>query len=197
MANFNEKEKRIFTAVLALAGRGVDMKSVKMQEIAAEANFGKSTLYEYFTSKEELLHATMSYCLQQEVELLGPQVERCSSLNQLLDVLFDYAEGLVQERVAAYGMMGQVFGGSREAERCPMMEEVTKLFWQLVDFAAGLAKMEALQAEDREYLSHVLFSTLMSYSVAVLRMKNTNQLTVEQREILRSHSRKMLLNALH
>ena len=43
---WSEKEERIFKAVLALADRGVDMRTVKMQEIAAEADFGKSTLYE-------------------------------------------------------------------------------------------------------------------------------------------------------
>lgn len=191
-----EKEKNIFGAVLALADRGVDLSSVKMQEIAAEADVGKSTLYEYFSSKEELLTATMSFCLQQEVELLAPQVEHCGGFNRLIDVFFCYIDGLVRERVAAYSMLGQVFGGKQPEDQCPMFRTVSELFDQLMNFAAALAKQDGFAADDVEYFSHVLFSTMMSHAITLLRMKNMGLLSDREQEKLCEKSRRMLLKAL-
>ncbi len=193
---YGEKETKIFKAVLALADRGVDLSSVKMQEVAAEADVGKSTLYEYFASKEELLAATMSFCLQHEVELLGPNLQSCDSFNALLDTLFSYADGLVQERVAAYGMLGQVFGGHQNMEKCPMLQNVTRLFNQLVEFAAKLAEKDGYHFDDTEYFGHVIFSTMMPYAVSMLRMKNMGQLNEESHKKLRAYSKKMLLKVL-
>ena len=191
-----EKERNIFSAVLALAGRGEDLSAMKMQEIAAEADVGKSTLYEYFKSKEELLMATMSYCLQQEVELLGPKVQGCRSFEQLLEAMFDYISGLVQERVAAYSMLGQVLGGRQPSDKCPMKQEITDLVNRLMEFAANLAEQDGLSVSDREYFHHVMFSTLMPHAVSLLRLKNMNNLNDSAQETLRKNSRTMLLKAL-
>ncbi len=192
----SEKEKVFFHAILALAGRGVDLNSVKMQAIADEAGLGKSTIYEYFKNKEELLLATMEYCLGNEIDYLGKKLADCRSFCALLDQLLSYVNGLVQERAAAYSMLCQVFGGRGDSQSCPMLEQVHVAIEQLMDFSCQLAEKEDLSTVDRDYFVHVLLSGMMSHAVTLLRMKNLGQLNEKEIYLLEERSRRMILSSL-
>ena len=50
-----QRETAVYQAVLRLIGNGADITKLRVQEIAAEAGIGKGTVYEYFSSKEEIL----------------------------------------------------------------------------------------------------------------------------------------------
>lgn len=62
---YTDKQIQVFTGVLALARQGVDMASLRVQQIADAAGLGKGTLYEYFSSKEEILAGTVHWSLTQ------------------------------------------------------------------------------------------------------------------------------------
>lgn len=62
---YTDKQIQVFTGVLALARQGVDMGSLRVQQIADAAGLGKGTLYEYFSSKEEILAGTVHWSLNQ------------------------------------------------------------------------------------------------------------------------------------
>lgn len=59
-----QTKEKIFQGVLSLAQQGVPLYEVKVQAIATAAGLGKGTLYEYFSSKEEILAATMLWCME-------------------------------------------------------------------------------------------------------------------------------------
>lgn len=193
---FSEKEEKIFQAVLALAERGINLTTVKMQEIAAEAEIGKSTLYEYFVSKEELLLSAMSYCLEHEIHLLAPQLQNIDSFQNMIDVLLEYISGLVKERVAAYGMLGQVFAGNQETQKCPMNSKVDEQFSCLVKYAAALLEKDGKDRVDEAYLAQVLFSVMMGHAMTLLRLKKQENLSQEAERQLCEQSRKMLLSCI-
>lgn len=194
---WSEKEKRIFKAVLALADRGVDMRTVKMQEIAAEADFGKSTLYEYFPSKEELLLETMRYCLQQESAFFLPKVESCRSFSQLTEVLLDYLDQLVRERASSYRMLVQVFGGQGGQNSCPFSGKAFAVFQRMARYSHELARQEGLAVDMEEnYFHFVLLSALLNHGVALLRMKNDRILTRENKQRLDGYTRRLLYASL-
>lgn len=66
----NEKKGLLYEAVLELMHEKPDISSIKVAEIAARANMGKSTVYEYFDSKEQLIvEAIISICLLGAQEL--------------------------------------------------------------------------------------------------------------------------------
>lgn len=60
------KTIRIFEAVLALRNEGVDLNNLTVAEIAKKAGIGKGTVYDYLSSKEEIIVKALAYeyCLQ-------------------------------------------------------------------------------------------------------------------------------------
>ena len=70
-----QTREKIFQGVLSLAQQGVPMYEVKVQAIATAAGLGKGTLYEYFSSKEEILAAGSSYRVI-AAALTAPQAEQ-------------------------------------------------------------------------------------------------------------------------
>ena len=68
------KQQDILAAALKVfARRGI--KNVKMAEIAREAGIGKGTIYEYFRSKEEVLHAAFRHFLEAVEAEIGRRLE--------------------------------------------------------------------------------------------------------------------------
>ena len=65
---YTDKEISVFKGVMALSKEGKKIYNVTVQDIAKAANVGKGTLYEYFSSKEEILLNTIVYYLSLENE---------------------------------------------------------------------------------------------------------------------------------
>lgn len=64
--NYTEKEKQIFGGVLRLAKSGVDLSKITAQQIADSAGVGKATIYDYFSSKEEIVQGALLYSISAE-----------------------------------------------------------------------------------------------------------------------------------
>ena len=62
-----ERETALYEAALRLIARGVNPAAMKVQQIADEARIGKGTVYEYFASKEEILHGMALHCCETEI----------------------------------------------------------------------------------------------------------------------------------
>ena len=62
-----EREIALYEAALRLIASGVNPAAMKVQQIADEAGIGKGTVYEYFASKEEILHGTTLQGLEEAV----------------------------------------------------------------------------------------------------------------------------------
>ena len=62
------KKEKIFEGVMRLAREGADLRLVTVQQIADAAGIGKGTLYEYFSSREEIIAATLMYAVDAELE---------------------------------------------------------------------------------------------------------------------------------
>lgn len=69
-----DRRTQIMDAFLGLIRQGRSIRSITVQEIATASGMGKGTLYEYFSSKEEILVQTLQYCAAQELT----RVERCA-----------------------------------------------------------------------------------------------------------------------
>jgi len=64
---------RIIEVVIEMIKQNVNVSTVSLSEIAKKANIGKSTVYEHFQNKEELIHcAYMQILNYYENELLAP-----------------------------------------------------------------------------------------------------------------------------
>ena len=55
MKKYTEKELTIFSGVLKLAREGTDLSKITARQIADAAGVGKATIYDYFSTKEEII----------------------------------------------------------------------------------------------------------------------------------------------
>ena len=92
---YSPKEIAAFRGLLQLAAGGNCFSNIKVQDIATAAGIGKGTLYEYFSSKEDILSCTMLYTLQQFADWMEQQITRDVSLHA---VLARFLDALEQER---------------------------------------------------------------------------------------------------
>ena len=60
---YSPKEIAIFEGLFQLAADGKSFSGIKVQDIATVAGIGKGTVYEYFSSKEEILSGAILFAL--------------------------------------------------------------------------------------------------------------------------------------
>lgn len=67
-----EKNKKeiIYEATLSLIEENYNFSQIKVGDIAKRANIGKGTIYEYFSSKEEVISETIAYMIKRWVKSL-------------------------------------------------------------------------------------------------------------------------------
>lgn len=86
------KKQAIFQAVIVLLDRGLAPDSLKVSEIAAEAGIGKGTIYEYFSSKEEIITQTLVYELETTAEEILEMIRSAGSFEGIVRKLLDWIE---------------------------------------------------------------------------------------------------------
>lgn len=65
---YTEKEIDVFFAILELIKNGADFRSITVSEIASAAGIGKGTVYEYFSSKNDMVAKAIVYILSNELK---------------------------------------------------------------------------------------------------------------------------------
>lgn len=124
MARRGEKENAVYEAVLRLMARGEQLHTVTVQQIAQEAGIGKGTVYEYFTSREEILTKTFLRRIEQEIQALAARVDLAPDFDAKLESLLDAARETMRTQpscikllladVHAAGVMEELCGSLRE-----------------------------------------------------------------------------------
>ena len=66
--NDNDKKKSILYATIKLLNSGIQSHKLKISDIALEAGVGKGTVYEYFSSKENLIKDAVILSINEEIE---------------------------------------------------------------------------------------------------------------------------------
>lgn len=105
MQNYPEKECRVFEGVLALAEGGADLRLLTVQDIARAAGIGKGTVYEYFSSKEEILAGTILYCIENELDEAEQAMERETTFSGCLEGLGRLLEEVLEQRLVRYHLI--------------------------------------------------------------------------------------------
>ena len=84
-----EREVAIYRAALGLIEQGVNPSAMKVQQIACAAGIGKGTVYEYFSSKDEILLGVATYCFDCEIERIDAAFSCCATLSELQQAVLD------------------------------------------------------------------------------------------------------------
>lgn len=92
-----EKIENIYNVVLNLMAKKAESTSISLNDIANECNIGKSTLYEYFKSKEELLYNAIYFHLNNCLENLN-QIEGSTAK----ELFYSYLNKIFEMRESYY-----------------------------------------------------------------------------------------------
>ena len=65
------KKELIYEEVLSMLNDRVDYKSITLSELAKRCGMGKSTIYEYFTSKDEMIFNSIIFYLNRMVKFFS------------------------------------------------------------------------------------------------------------------------------
>ena len=105
-----EREIALYEAALRLIARGVSPAAMKVQQIADEAGIGKGTVYEYFASKEEILHGMALHCFDTEIARFAALLEPCTTLQGLEEAVLAYLQDLSGSRMGTYQVIASSVG---------------------------------------------------------------------------------------
>lgn len=69
------KKELIYDEVLSMLNDRVDYKSITLQEVARRCDMGKSTIYEYFKSKDEMVFNSIIFYLNKMIKFFSSSFE--------------------------------------------------------------------------------------------------------------------------
>ncbi|MEG1801241.1 MAG: TetR/AcrR family transcriptional regulator, partial [Oscillospiraceae bacterium] len=104
MKEYTEKEIAIFKGTLALASEGKNMHLVTVQDIANAAGVGKGTIYDYFSSKEEIIVRTIIYAICLENVKARQITEEKLTFREKMYAIYDIVLDSVTNRLSSFNM---------------------------------------------------------------------------------------------
>jgi len=166
MKNYTEKEICVFNGVMALSKEGKKIYNITVQDIAKAANVGKGTLYEYFSSKEEILLNTLVYFLGLENQKAQKIAQQDISFKDKVYKLYDLILKSFEDGFAAVSQ----FSSSDEMLDIPKLINDSKEYIEQVMTTRNQLIMDILQSGvdegvismdfDRDYITMVIMANL-------------------------------------
>lgn len=166
-------KEKIFQGVLSLAQQGVPLHEVKVQAIATAAGLGKGTLYEYFSSKEEILAATMLWCMERELNALEEQLARDVSFENQLENAQSFVITMLLERGSSYRVIAAALTAPQGTSKLPQQahqpleqcrERLLGLIQRMID--TGRREGKIAPGCSDEYCHYVMKAAMISVCAA-------------------------------
>lgn len=198
LKEYTPKEQAVFAAVLRLAGQGADLAALRVQQIADAAGMGKGTLYEYFTSKEEIVAGTVLWCLENELRQVSELTGHVATMDELLERAADYIDGLIAERFEAYHIIAGVMKAQKIPGACGVLGALLNRVQAMVDADYRLAQATGWLADgvEQDYFRYVLFSAMVSYAMSLAGAYHVRALTGAEKQNCRQFFRRSVCSCL-
>ncbi len=87
---YSNKELSVFQGVLKLYNEGHVFESLRMQDIADASGIPKGTIYEYFSSKEEIIAKAILYNIATELTNITRKIAEKTTFQDKLFSVFDW-----------------------------------------------------------------------------------------------------------
>lgn len=84
------KEMAIYEAYISLRDEGKNLGDIKVSDIASKAGIGKGTVYEYFSSKEEIIMKAIVYEHNKKLNELASLVTSQNKFQSKLDIALEW-----------------------------------------------------------------------------------------------------------
>ena len=130
-----QRKAKVYEAALTLTAQGVSPAAMTIQQLADAAGIGKGTVYEYFSSKDEILQGLARYCFESENERIAARFARCHTLADLENELVAYLQEVAAQRMSTYKILAISFGQQGPLPDCTddCRRQLTALTDELLD----------------------------------------------------------------
>ena len=171
-AEYKSKELMLFEAVSALLSEGKNMTKLRVSEIAERAGIGKGTVYEYFSSREELIVKAVFFRLKKHFVHVAEAVAKEESFENKIYAMLDNLYKPCEERNGDYEQIYLLFD-NKQALPEKFKEEFIKIRPTEVDIRNISERLYRHAKEDSRvgknlpaYVVQTAFmNLLMSYGV--------------------------------
>lgn len=113
---------KILSVMVDHIKKETDIKNISLSQIALEAEIGKSTVYEHFLSKEDLISETYMYLLKQYEEILTSDIEKMDFKGAFIEQIAKISYVMHDAKMIMNAIMNnhqQAFPSfSRDIEKC-------------------------------------------------------------------------------
>ncbi len=183
---YSEKEIAIFNGVIALMEKGVNPYSIKVSDIAREADVGKGTIYDYFTSKEEAISQAILYNIKIEIESAYSRIRAKAGFREkFFEILYIMAE-CVDSNVSTFSSLLSA-GGIQEFyeylseyryDLSDHLSRIYELYEHLLD--TGVKEGIVEKVENSYYRNMVFSSAIVGFSQYFGHRNFNNDISIEE-----------------
>lgn len=170
--DYSPKEIAVFEGLFQLAASGKSFSGIKVQDIATAAGIGKGTVYEYFTSKEEILSSAILFALDQLLNWIEDILSEQLPFRQTLEQFSDRLEMDQRDMVGSLAMLIASMPQEQRNEvrtwsKAKMFRLVSRLRQVSAQlFATGRRNGEIDPQLDDDFCSYVVLSALVGHTVS-------------------------------
>ena len=196
--SYSEKEINIFNGVLKLARSGEDVRDLTAQKIANAAGVGKATIYDYFSSKEEIIQGALVYSLSMQKQRFAAEMDSTQEFNQRMNIIYNGIIDGVQDTGSAFQLILQSMDRkTRSYELSPQMSAQVGQFMAVLrsvlekGYNQGLIGMDPSAPENEAYMRMVIVSNVFATASIA-----KNMVPPLSRQEIIDNSYKMLLKSL-
>ena len=199
-SKYSEKEKLIFSGVLKLAHSGQSLEKITAQQIADSAGVGKATIYDYFSSKDEIIAKAILYFQRMEMDRFKEYIDSLSTFKEKVYSIYDTIANSLENSASIFNtaigfdtpckILNRASISPEERES--MLEPFYSLFYELIDTGnkTKSINIDISKEENKFYMRMVLFGN----ASAVSRELTLNELS---RKTIFDNAYKMLITALN
>lgn len=192
-----EKKKLIFKALFELIKKGRTPETIKVSDIAAAADIGKGTVYQYFESKEQIIAEALIYHIKRSFISITERMHRSESFEGRINALLNIVEQRISLIPSSIGLLFFDVGVNNMKEYLNTEQDKFEMFHAMIaeemDELARVGIREGVVDADIDfkYARQVFGSAMMGYFSAMCR-DNRKELDVEA---LKKHTLKMILQS--
>lgn len=183
---FLEKEIAIMEGTITLLRSGINPYQLKVSDIADAAGIGKGTVYQYFTTKEEVIGQSIRYNLQKGMESMVREMIATSGFENRLNLVLDQIQRSVMDPLSPFHLIASAkdYGGFMEAceAKDGNMAQDMERFHGIMDLvlAEGLSDGMITESDSLFYRRMVLKSALFAWGHCLVMMNVQSDVDLEE-----------------
>lgn len=186
MRTYSEKEIAIFRGVWSLAENGADLTKITSRQIAAAAGMGKATIYDYFSSKEEIVTQAVIHSLNIQNEIFTRRLQQLDTFEKKMRAVYANVVDTVENSCSIFSIITAMGGPDKVSDYfhtapggsdlCRLLSDIYNNFEQIMTFGQQTGAISSKL--DKDYVTMVLFASLFTTG------KTRNEKQLPRRQII-------------